>query len=51
MDMESYSKLLDDYYKVRGCDLETGIPTKQKLQQLGLKDVAEDLGKYIGSNG
>ena len=42
---EQYDKLLDEYYRLRGCDLETGIPTKEKLQQLGMDDVVKDLSK------
>jgi len=45
IDMKTYDKLLDEYYEWRGCDLETGIPTPEKLGQLGLKDVADDLIK------
>lgn len=30
------STLLDDYYRARGWDLETGIPTSAKLNELGL---------------
>nr|MDO8062082.1 aldehyde ferredoxin oxidoreductase N-terminal domain-containing protein [Candidatus Freyrarchaeum guaymaensis] len=37
--------LLDDYYDERGWNVEKGIPTKEKLIELGLKDVAEDLEK------
>lgn len=29
--------LLPDYYRVRGWDIETGIPTKAKLKELGLE--------------
>ncbi len=43
MDIDGYGKLLDEYYKLRGCDLETGIPTREKLEELGLGDVADDL--------
>ncbi len=41
-------KLLDDYYKVRGWDDKTGVPTKNKFEELGLSDVAktlEEMGK------
>lgn len=38
-----YDKLLDEYYKAVGCDLKTGIPTKEALESLGLKYVIEDL--------
>jgi aldehyde:ferredoxin oxidoreductase len=32
--------LLEDYYRVRGWDLETGIPTSEKLSELGLTPTA-----------
>lgn len=30
--------MLDEYYRVRGWDVETGLPTKEKLEELGLSD-------------
>jgi aldehyde:ferredoxin oxidoreductase len=33
---EDMARLLDDYYDARGWDRETGNPTPQKLQELGL---------------
>ncbi len=41
--LDDYDQVLDEYYRLRGCDLATGIPTRQKLEPLGLKDVADDL--------
>jgi aldehyde:ferredoxin oxidoreductase len=38
--------MLDQYYEFRGWDKHTGIPTKERLMQLGLEDVARDLEKY-----
>ena len=35
--------MLDDYYTLRGWDRKTGLPTRQKLEELGLVDVANDL--------
>lgn len=35
--------LLDDYYDERGWDVGKGIPTRQKLRELGLDDVAQSL--------
>jgi len=35
--------MLFAYYKARGWDLETGKPTREKLLELGLDDVAQDL--------
>jgi len=40
-----YDKLLDEYYRLRGCDVETGISTKGKLEKLGMKNVAAGLAK------
>ena len=34
--IKDYQRMLDEYYQARGWSLETGIPTKEKLQQLGL---------------
>jgi aldehyde:ferredoxin oxidoreductase len=44
-DQEKFSKMLDEYYEVRGWDVETGIPTRETLHELGLDDIAEDLQK------
>lgn len=37
------SKTLEEYYDARGWDKKTSKPTKEKLTQLGLQDVAKDL--------
>jgi len=42
---DDVEKMFDDYYDERGWDIEKGIPTKQKLEDLDLKDVATDLEK------
>jgi aldehyde:ferredoxin oxidoreductase len=36
-------KLLDDYYDERGWDLKTGIPTRGKLTDMGLSNIADNL--------
>jgi aldehyde:ferredoxin oxidoreductase len=38
-----FNTLLKDYFTARGWDVETGIPTKNKLLELGLDDVAKAL--------
>ncbi len=43
LNLESYDVVLDEYYRLRGCDLKTGIPTRAKLEELGLEDTAKDL--------
>ncbi|MEM2890582.1 MAG: aldehyde ferredoxin oxidoreductase family protein [Candidatus Hadarchaeum sp.] len=45
LDRETFERLKDRYYELRGWDVKTGHPTKTKLEELGLKDVAEDLIK------
>ena len=37
--------LLDDYYKARGWDIETGFLTEKKMRDLGLKSEAAELKK------
>jgi aldehyde:ferredoxin oxidoreductase len=37
--------LLDEYYQARGWDVATGLPTRGKLEELGLKDIADELEK------
>ncbi len=36
--------MLDEYYQLRGWDDTTGIPDRRKLEELGLSDVARELG-------
>jgi len=45
LDKKKFSKMLDEYYDAVGWDKETGIPTRAKLESLGLTDVADDLEK------
>lgn len=35
--------MLDEYYKERGWDSKTGIPKREKLEELGLQNVAKEL--------
>jgi aldehyde:ferredoxin oxidoreductase len=43
--IEQYDELLDEYYRLRGCEMETGIPMMEKLNLLGLEDVEEDMAR------
>lgn len=43
LDEERFSKLMDEYYMLRGWDPKTGWPTREKLEELSLKDVADEL--------
>jgi aldehyde:ferredoxin oxidoreductase len=37
--------LLDEYYEQHGWDRQTALPTREKLESLGLSDVADVLEK------
>jgi aldehyde:ferredoxin oxidoreductase len=43
LDKAMFDRILDIYYENRGWDKKTGWPTRTKLEELGLKDVAEEL--------
>ena len=40
-----WDKLLDEYYEMNHWDTKTGFPTREHLEELGLKRVADDLEK------
>jgi len=40
-----FEKMRNEYYQLRGAVLETGVPSKKKLQELDLDDVAMELEK------
>jgi aldehyde:ferredoxin oxidoreductase len=44
IDKAKFEALKDRYYQLRGWDVNTGWPTRAKLEELGLKDVAGELG-------
>jgi len=41
---EDLAKMLDEYYLARGWDLQIGIPSCEKLAELGLGYVSDQLG-------
>jgi len=41
---KEFELVLEDYYQERGWDVKTGLPTKQRLKELGLEDLAEEIG-------
>jgi len=47
VDPDELRKELGDYYKVRGWDPKTGIPSPEKLRQLGLEKAADDMKKIL----
>jgi aldehyde:ferredoxin oxidoreductase len=51
LDRIKFTPLLESYYRLRGWDLERGRPTRFKLHQLGLDDVAQELTRVGLLNG
>ena len=43
IDKARFEAIKDRYYKLRGWDVESGRPTRARLEALGLKDVADRL--------
>ena len=41
--IDDFDGMIDEYYTEAGFDLETGWPTRAKLEELELKDVADEL--------
>jgi aldehyde:ferredoxin oxidoreductase len=41
IDETKFEQMKDEYYDIRGWNKKTGIPTKEKLVELGLDDVAD----------
>jgi aldehyde:ferredoxin oxidoreductase len=39
---ETFEPMLDDYYEANGWSVTTSIPTRTKLEELGLQDVADE---------
>ena len=45
LDRTKFLKLLDRYYELRGWNKANGYPTREKLEELNLKEVADELDK------
>jgi len=43
LDLAQFAPMLDRYYELRGWNPTNGYPTRQKLESLGLADVADEL--------
>ena len=46
---EAREKRVEDFCQMRGYDPKTGIPTREMLEKLGLKDVADKLDETMGA--
>ena len=40
---EVFDPMLDEYYEANGWSVATSIPTRKRLEKLGLRDVADEL--------
>jgi aldehyde:ferredoxin oxidoreductase len=40
---DEFEKMKDEFYKIRGWDVDTGLQKKSKMLELGLQDIAEKL--------
>jgi aldehyde:ferredoxin oxidoreductase len=45
VDKVKWQKMLDEYYEYNGWDKKTGIPTRARLESLGLGYIADELEK------
>jgi aldehyde:ferredoxin oxidoreductase len=45
LNREQFETMKDEYYSLRGWDVDTGLQTKAKLNELGLADVADELSQ------
>ena len=43
LDRDQFLPVMDEYYRLRGWDVETGWPTKERLERLGLGGVHEEM--------
>ena len=42
---ERFERMKDEFYRLRGWDVATGLQTRARLSELGLEDVVDDLGQ------
>ena len=45
LESSKFEEMKSKYYALRGWDIATGIPTRQTLEQTGLRDIAQDQEK------
>jgi aldehyde:ferredoxin oxidoreductase len=45
LDRDEYDRMLDEYYRLRGWDINTGLPTGAKINELGLNEIIPALEK------
>ena len=48
VDREAFKKMVEEYYGAAGWDRATGIPTEEKLKELGIEDEHQAYGAHHG---
>jgi aldehyde:ferredoxin oxidoreductase len=51
LDRDAFEKMKDEYYSLRGWDIASGLPTREALERVDLREVAdglEKIGKLAG---
>jgi aldehyde:ferredoxin oxidoreductase len=43
VERDKFEQMKDEYYQIRGWDMLTGFQKRDKLEELGLETVAEEL--------
>ena len=43
LDRDEFQRMMAKYYELRGWDVASGFQTREKLEELDLGDVAQDL--------
>jgi aldehyde:ferredoxin oxidoreductase len=46
VDKDNFEKMKSEFYSLRGWDIESGLPRKDVLEDLDLRDVAEGLASH-----
>ena len=45
IDRDKFEAMKDEYYKLRGWDVATGLQTKKQLESIGLGDIVSEMGE------
>ena len=45
LDRKKFEEMKDEYYRLRGWDVKTGLPKRRTLEEMGMKDVADYLDR------
>ncbi|NLG50845.1 MAG: hypothetical protein GX552_12125, partial [Chloroflexi bacterium] len=43
LDREQFRPVMDEYYRLQGWDVETGWPTRERMQELGMGEMYDPM--------